>query len=306
MDGYFYNSTISLNDKRKGLRVILGPKIQSWFSTETNESSHVSFLRKDCTMITNQEQCVDKCVWSHDNTCKIHITKKDNGINLANVLMFRLFDEILRYAEKRNELFDNEISNLVFLHSPIHIGDQYILPEDSIEWFDLLRATWIKEKAETPKFFEEISESPKGKQKKVGGTIPEKILNYLNSEDEKTKNLSYYEITKNNNLNTILQYMDIDPVQIDYSDTEEFSRSMLIKIIQRKKIALFQLNAMNSVNVKSAGLNNIEIKNIYILVITPTSSGFITGHMNYFPKHFEELKPIHYKELPNTLLALLE
>jgi hypothetical protein len=40
---------------------------------------------------------------------------------------------------------------------PIRDGDQYIIPESSMTWLDLLRFDWLKSKDEEPRYFEEMS-----------------------------------------------------------------------------------------------------------------------------------------------------
>jgi len=283
-DDIVFNSTISLNDKRKRLIVLFGSLIQSWFTTETNESKHQTLLRKNCELQTKQT-CNDRCVFTTQGKCKLHISDKFKGINLGNYLMLKLFDELLRYAEKRREIFENEISKLVFLDKPIRIGDQYILPENSTEWSDFLRFTWSIDVSETPHFYEEFSvpsEAISGPEDVAElSELPISIKTILNPNDPKTKLLKYYEITKEKNLTDILDELDIDSRDIGYTpDRVIFNLDMLKKMYRLKKSAFIQINLLTKDfikedNISTVGLKNAEIKKIYVIVISHNSTGFI-------------------------------
>lgn len=293
-----FNSKISLNDKRKRLIVLFSSLISNWFSTETSKTPYTSLLRKDCTEISkeNKHLCTDKCVFTNEGKCKIHISETYKDINLANYLMLKLFDEILRYAEKRREIFENEISQLVFLNKPIRIGDQYIVPENSPEWSDFLRFSFIKSKDETPKFFEEMSSKKNTEEGKEEvdreGVIslkelPNSLKNILNQADPKTKLLKYYEVTKEQSLTPLLEEFKekIDPKLIGYTNEVVFNRKMLSDIYKKLKAGIIQINMITKEfdfdkNVTAIGLKNSELKDIYIILITPESRGFLAKNSN--------------------------
>jgi len=300
-DDIIFNSTISLNDKRKRLIVLFGSLIQSWFSTETNESRHKTLLRKDCELQT-KATCNDRCVFTTQGKCKLHISKTFKDINLGNYLMLKLFDELLRYAEKRREIFDNEISKLVFLDKPIRIGDQYILPENTIEWSDFLRFSWAKDISETPHFYEEFStesefiEGPEEESEIVDLPIPLKTV--LNPNDPKTDLLKYYEITDEKDLTDILDELNIDSKYVGYSSEKViFDRDMLTKMYRIKKAAFIQINLLTKdfiiqQNITSVGLKNAEIKKIYLIVISHSSTGFIVKNTKDITLRLEDLPAI--------------
>jgi len=300
-DDIIFNSTISLNDKRKRLIVLFGSLIQSWFSTETNETKHESLLRKDCELQT-KETCNDRCVFTTQGKCKLHISEKFKGINLANYLMLKLFEELLRYAEKRREIFQNEISKLVFLDKPIRIGDQYIIPENSTEWSDFLRFTWSKDVSETPHFYEEFSapsEVISGPEDISELTeLPISMKTILNPNDPKTNLLKYYEITREKNLTDILDELNIDSKYVGYNPEKViFGTDVLLKMYGMKKTAFIQINLLTKdfikdKNITAIGLKNAEIKKIYVIVITHSSSGFIVKNANDITLRLEDLPEI--------------
>ena len=199
--------------------------------------------------------------------------------------MLKLFDELIRYAEKRREIFKNEISKLVFLDKPIRIGDQYILPENTIEWSDFLRFSWSEDVSETPHFYEEFSSSPEFIEGPEDVSelleLPISLKTVLNPNDPKTNLLKYYEITDEKNLTDILDELDIDSRYVGYTPEKvTFDNSVLKKMYRIKKAAFIQINLLTKdfiveKNISSVGLKNAEIKKIYVIVITHESSGFI-------------------------------
>ena len=162
-DDILSNRKLTLNDKRKRMMVLFGTEIQSWLSNEKTESTF-SFIRNDCT-VQSKEMCQGYCVWTSENKCKLHVPEKKD-YNVGILLIARLMDEILRFTEKRRELFENDLVRLVFFKKPIRIGDQYIVPENTLEWSDILRVIWSDSISEKPKFFEEISNMEEFKTRK--------------------------------------------------------------------------------------------------------------------------------------------
>ena len=90
--------------------------------------------------------------------------------------MFRLYDDLIRFPQKRDELFDNEVSRLSIPLEAMLIGNQWIIPESSSTWTDLLRLEWAKEKIEKPKYYEEMSSDGATKTK------PE-FLEYISADN---------------------------------------------------------------------------------------------------------------------------
>ena len=289
---------ISLNEKRRRFIVLFGKEVLSWFSNETNKSKEVSFIRKDC-IIQSESSCNDKCVFTSDKKCKIHLPMEEN---LGYILMLRLFDEIIRSTQKRSEIFKNEISKLVFINKAIHVGekkDQYIIPENTLEWSDLLRFDWLKNKLEAPKYFEEMYRyQPIGDITKIK-ELSNEIKAILNPEDPNTKNLKYYEVTNEKNLLPILEILHISPEKIKYNGESGFFNLMEIgtiaSILSKTNKLFIQINAINIDNITISPIlgKNFEIKNIYVMLTTQEGSGFIINN--------NKLNTIPYTELPEII-----
>ena len=309
-DDIIFNSSISLNDKRKRLLILFGPLIQSWFSEETNETPYYSLLRKNC-VVQPEESCTDRCVYTKGNKCRIHIDEKYKGVNLANLLMFRLFDELLRYATKRKEIFNNEVSKLVFLDKAIRIGDQFILPEDSIEWSEFLRFEWTKDKRDMPKFFEEFSskavmledEEEEDDENEII-ELPNIVKGILGAENLKTKVLKYYEITNEQDLTPVLELFDLEPEDVRYKGEPLFSKITLYNIsLKAKGIVIIMINLTKidfdiTQDIIFSNKKNIELKNIYVIIISPTSTGLLVKN--------NKLEPLRFDDIPNSIKSLLQ
>ena len=231
--------------------------------------------------------------------------------------MLKLFDEILRYSDKRREIFENEISQLVFLDKAIRIGDQYIVPENTTEWSDFLRFSFAETTYEKPKFFEEISEKKNDEDEGEDEdededeekedvhlqSLPLGLKSILNPDDIKTKALKYVEITKESSLKPLLDELNIiDNGSIKYNDEALFDREMIKRISKIKNAAIIQMNMLtkdfdSNKNITAFKLRNAEIKDIYVFVVMLGSTGFIvknnslTLRLDDLPKVLQPQQP---------------
>ena len=77
------------------------------------------------------------------------------------MLYLRLIDELIRFASRRQEIFDRKVPRLTIRQDAQRIGDQYIVPEGSSDWnswWELLRSEWFNAEGDTAKPFDEIYE----------------------------------------------------------------------------------------------------------------------------------------------------
>ena len=155
----------SLAEKRKELYTYLSAKIFSWFS-DTDAEGRPTIQRVDCTSL-DKGSCSGRCVWNtkgSEGQCLIHTPKdkliefsKSQDVDIKYLLFFKLIEELLRFAEKRRELFDDDVSQTGTIDRRIVDGDQEILPENTAAWYERLRGDWVRSTEETPRFFEEMS-----------------------------------------------------------------------------------------------------------------------------------------------------
>jgi hypothetical protein len=159
-------------EKRKRLIVNLYPELSSWFvATEGFLPTKPSIYRRDCRRVTNAGACTDTCIWKAggegqavegQGQCFLHVpTEASLGreIVVSTVDMFiqKVIDELIFFPLRRQQLLKNRVKHIGGLKRDIHIGDQWIIPETSATWLDLLKMEWAREKIEKPKFIEEMS-----------------------------------------------------------------------------------------------------------------------------------------------------
>jgi hypothetical protein len=166
--------TLPLYEKRKRLEILLGPVVMNEMlndddrplaSGASGPARTPSLLRMDC-MLRGAGDCekAGKCVWVKEaGKCMLH-TKKEtdlgNGkqISVRLLLLRRLNEELLRFSERRRQIFQQSVSRMSAIDKPITMGSQLIIPEKSMAWFELLRLDWAT-KEEAPKYLEEMGQA---------------------------------------------------------------------------------------------------------------------------------------------------
>jgi hypothetical protein len=152
-------------EKRKRLDDILEARIVRWLEP-TGESSELGFLRIDC-ISQGESGCTGRCSWKTDEqVCRIHtpatIRPNDISLSVPRLLYLRLIDELIRFASRRQEIFDKGVPRLTIRQTAQRIGDQYIVPEESPDWnawWEVLRSEWFTSNEEVNKTFDEQFES---------------------------------------------------------------------------------------------------------------------------------------------------
>jgi len=201
---------LPLFEKRKRLEILLGPMILSWMDSETPKGEvEGSLLRVDCRLEAGPV-CPARCVWRQkgDETvghCYLHSPKQlhlgGRLVNGPRLLMLRLIEELLRFPDRRNQLLKGTVTTLVTLKDAVKIGQQYVLPENSLAWQDLLRLDWLEQGKETKKFYEEMSREPndreaaKSESKEEaevrGLPLPARLADIFGADDRKTGGLFF-------------------------------------------------------------------------------------------------------------------
>lgn len=180
-----------LGDKRKlsigkvdDLIKRFGPTIRQWFLLDDARIDYKEVLvRRDCTKLS-QTTCTQGssiCSWdASSSTCKIHtnpsvrvrsesqtIQRMYEGekvgytlpeqVDAMDYFIARLFDEIVRIPAQRIELLEDRTRKVRIPSTNIHVGTQWILPENVPAWYDLLRSEQMKNGTERPQYYEEFS-----------------------------------------------------------------------------------------------------------------------------------------------------
>jgi hypothetical protein len=109
----------------------------------------------------------------------IELGKKRISVRL--LLLRRLNEELIRFSERRRQIFDQKVSQMTALDGPITMGSQLILPEKSVAWFELLRLEWGVKK-DVPKFIEEMGRPPQFTAVTAGEAVPDSLIKALGAD----------------------------------------------------------------------------------------------------------------------------
>jgi hypothetical protein len=171
IEDIIFNPDLPEYEKRKRLYIFISSTFLSWFYPDEEKwEAPVSFLRKDCRLIDSADSCTGSCYWKEGENgtgkCLLHINAKtelgekpgERDVSTAELFTKRIIDELVRFPVRRKQLMKKgEISKVSIIIQPIRQGDQYIIPESSPTWTNLLRLDWAKQIPEEPKYYEEMS-----------------------------------------------------------------------------------------------------------------------------------------------------
>jgi hypothetical protein len=196
---------LPLFERRKRLEILLGSTLLSWMDSETPVGDQEpSLLRVDCRLRA-EPTCTGKCVWRQSGEavgrCYLHSPTSfhlgGRKVNGPRLLMLRLLEELLRFPERKQQLLTGNVTTLVSLRDAVKIGDQFILPEGSVAWHDLLRLDWMESGKESKKFYEEMSRrnatEPKNEPNEGARLayepLPDSLKSLFGADDPKTNSL---------------------------------------------------------------------------------------------------------------------
>ena len=257
-----FNEDLPEYEKRKRLYIFLSSTLLGWFYPDEDKwEAPASFLRKDCRLIDSSDACTGTCYWKADGNsgkCLLHIDvitqlgEKPGERDVSTAVLFvkRVVDEFVRFPNRRKQLMRRgEISKVSTIIAPIRQGDQYIIPESSPTWTNLLRLDWARQMPEEPKYYEEMSRESTAKNEELPeGTMPEALENILG--EGTSLRLSIPDIINNNQPLTSFQgILGITLGQIGLSDdATKINKENLIKYVQAtsKPIGLIDLSEENT------------------------------------------------------------
>ena len=153
---------LDLYERRKRLEIFIGPFILSWLTPTSSFDPTTTLLRIDCR-ITDKEQCDNFCIWKEEiGKCSIHspniITLGGREeVNAPRFFMLRLLEELLRIPTKRRQLLNRDVPYLSAPKTEVKIGDQTIIPERNIQWYQALIEDIMAKPTEKPKYYEEFA-----------------------------------------------------------------------------------------------------------------------------------------------------
>jgi len=282
-------------EKRKRLYIFLSSTLLSWFYPDEEKwEAPASFLRKDCRVIDSPEACTGTCYWKDDGEkgkCLLHVDattqlgdkQGERDVSTAELFVKRVIDELIRFPNRRRQLMKRgEISKVSAIIQPIRQGDQYIIPESSPTWTNLLRLDWARQIPEEPKYYEEMSresniqideESPKGE-------IPSELKAIL-GEDTQLR-LSVPDVPdKSQPLVPLSGVLGITLQQLGLNNEEQrLKKENLVKYVQAtsKPIGMIDLSGVNS---DEDGIQFIKptiggpFESVTIIILLPDQVGIL-------------------------------
>jgi hypothetical protein len=183
-----FNFDLPEFERRKRLYIFLSSTLLSWFYPDKDnwEKGSTAFLRKDCRLMESPDTCTGSCYWKEDEgKCLLHVKEKtelsdtpgERSVSTPELYTKRVIDELVRFPVRRKQLMKKgEISSIVTIVEPIRDGDQYIIPESSPTWTNLLRLDWAKVVPEESRYYEEQSrEATENDQRIPEGEMPEAL-----------------------------------------------------------------------------------------------------------------------------------
>ena len=155
--------------------ILLSSTLQSWFYPDKKPwSAPVTFLRRDCRVIDSPTACSGTCVWkegANGGKCLLHVDAmtplRGREVSTPELFTKRVLDELVRFPARRKQLLTRgDISRVSKIMEPIRQGDEYIIPESSPTWTNLLRLEWTRQILEEPEYYEEMSSRDEYKEER--------------------------------------------------------------------------------------------------------------------------------------------
>ncbi len=244
---------IPVYEKRKRLTILLHDELSRWFVETEDYIPNKPFIkRRDCLKITNPGKCSDACIWTQNSSCRIHIPDKAPPLMVLTKELFiqKLIDELILFRQKRMELLEQHVKTTVDLKTAIRVDGQWILPESSTSWTELMKKDWSRGAREEPKFFEEIVVK-KSDVNIEGNVIPvdeevarpefmyalgDELLDKLNIPGQ-TRLWSLYDP---GSLNALLAITKLNPGDLGLQEDSSVLTEDAVKlIVQKQQIAVY-------------------------------------------------------------------
>ena len=262
LEKLIFRKDLPLFEKRKRLQIHLESTILGWMNTDIPASGEMSsLLRVDCHMRT-QPFCSGRCVWRQEGEtqekgkCYLHVSEKvslgEKEVNGPRLLFLRLIEELLRFPERRRQLLYEDVPALVSIKEAIRMGDQWILPETSVAWYDLLRLDWVKTGKERKIFFEEMSRKEGDEPlKQIAPTVskptlPEALIELFGAEDPKLSALQLYKVEEQDETSPLRPYLALlgqTPVDIGLEESAPaLTKEAIKKLVVLTRIPILQFN----------------------------------------------------------------
>lgn len=322
----FTRKDLPLYEKRKRAEILLGEEIDRWLGKEgdswpsledKDEQSIQKLLRVDCR-VQAEASCTGRCSWRQGQgdtvgRCYLHSPKNarlgSRYVFGPTLLKMRLIEELLRFPERRQQLLKQKVSSLVSIQDAMQIHDQYILPETSLAWFDLLRLEWMRPTEEKKLFFEEMSgDAPAAPPATAAAAaaaslapqgLPSQLKELLGAEDPKTNALYLFKQTK---LANFLPPLQISMEELGLAPEEQaFTKEAMKRLVSALRQPVVQIDLRGpEPNILAFGLLRKQKVNIpYIFILTAEGPALLSKKENYY-------QAVLLEDMPEALFEIFE
>ena len=244
------DANLPLYERRKRVEIMIGSTVEGWLSEADEDAPRQpSLLRVDC-LLRPKEECGGSCSWSEGGSkCLIHVRKGTEGEGSASaghILLLRLIEELLRFSNRRREIFEQRVSQLAILDTAVRQGEQYIVPEKSVAWTELLRMEWLTKSGETPQYLEEMRQEPTEAQQKPLApatevtALPATLVTLFGPDDPKTARLRIYP-SPTGSFESFLSLFNTSGTEVGMgAEDSELSDDVLTKLVKKAKLPIVQ------------------------------------------------------------------
>ena len=291
IEDIIFNPNLPDYEKRKRLYLFISSVFLSWFHTGEKRETPSSFLRKDCRVIDNPGDCTGTCFWKKDvGKCSLHVDAitKLGEVDVSTPELFtnRIIDELVRFPIRRKQLMAREISKVSTIIQPIRQGDQYIIPESSPTWTNLLRLDWSRQIPEESKYYEEMSREPTAaNEQPLQGELPAELESILGK--------SFHLLT----YNSLDAFERILGLTLDQLDVENniFTKDNLVRYVKYTSKPIGMINIIDN-DIQFVRPDIGVFHSILIFVFLPDMTGLLME---------EQGNPyVNIASLPQTLQEL--
>lgn len=254
-----FRKDLPLFERRKRLVLLLDAELRSWFVEDDGFlPEETAIFRRDCRKITDAGQCDGACIWrsggegaaaAEGGSCLLHIPTqstlgRDTVVATADLFIRKVIDELLQFPQRRAQLLNNDVRKITQLKTAIQIGDQWIIPETSPTWIELLSLDWATTSHERPKFYEELTEATEAAAERgqpvEQNTMSDENMYALKEElaGELGLDAERYNVWMPP-FESLVQFLGMSPEQLDLaSDAKTFSDLALRTYIVKRSTAV--------------------------------------------------------------------
>ena len=318
IEDVLFRSDLPDYERRKRLDILLSSTLLSWFYPDENWSMPtLSMLRKDCRVIPTEDGCTGSCRWKETNKggkCLLHVPqvislseRGDRSVDTTDLFTKRILDELVRFPARRKQIMTKGgISSVTRLTQAVREEDQYIIPEASVSWIDLLRFDWLHTAPEQPKYYEEMSREFTLEDQKGVAHMPDEWITLFGEDTplviEWSDQPSTPFVPLMPRLGMSIQDWGIDAntIKLTHDDLKEFARRT------KRSVGLLDLTEEKYVDDNLYTIfikRKTEQEHVTLFIMIPGRIGLLMeGEQAYLPIELlpEEIQR-RWKETPITL-----